>query len=165
MTDSPIHTERTFESAIEDSLVSVGGYTKGDPVAFDPQRALWPTTLISFLRDSQPDAWAKLAKLHGAAIEGKVIALVTKELDQRGTLDVLRHGITDSGVRLHLAYFKPASGLNPESLVLYGKNVLTAIRQVHYSTKNPDLSLDRAGPERHPRRHGGTEKPAQRSEG
>jgi hypothetical protein len=40
MTDSPIHTEKTFETAIEDSLLTVGGYTKGDPAGFDPQRAL-----------------------------------------------------------------------------------------------------------------------------
>jgi type I restriction enzyme R subunit len=142
MTDSPIHTEKTFEAAIEDSLLAAGGHTRGDSAGFDPQRALWPSVLVDFLKDSQPDAWGKLAKLHGATIDNKVVALVAKELDQRGTLDVLRHGITDSGVRLHLAYFKPASGLNPESFALYGKNVLTATRQVHYSTKNPDLSLD-----------------------
>lgn len=142
MPDSPIHTEATFESAIEDSLLAVGGYTKGDPTGFDPQRALWPSTLVSFLKDSQPDAWGKLSKLHGAAIDSKVVALLAKELDRRGTLDVLRHGITDSGVKLHIAYFRPASGLNPEALTLYGKNILTVIRQVHYSTKNPDLSLD-----------------------
>lgn len=142
MPDSPIHTEATFETAIEDSLLTEGGYTKGDPMGFDPQRAFWPATLVSFLKDSQPDSWGRLAKLHGAAIDSKVVALLAKELDRRGTLDVLRHGITDSGVKLHLAFFRPASGLNPEALALYGKNILTIIRQVHYSTKNPDLSLD-----------------------
>jgi type I restriction enzyme R subunit len=142
MPDSPIHIEATFETAIEDSLLSVGGYTKGDPTAFDPQRALWPTTVVGFLKDSQPDAWVKLTKLHGAAIDSKVVALLAKELDRRGTLDVLRHGITDSGVKFHLAFFRPASGLNPEASALYGKNILTATRQVHYATKNPDLSLD-----------------------
>jgi type I restriction enzyme R subunit len=142
MPDSPIHTEKTFETAIEDSLLGVGGYIKGDPAAFNAQLAIWPSTLVSFLKDSQPDAWSKLAKLHGAAIDSKIMALVAKELDRRGTLDVLRHGITDSGVKLHVAFFRPASGLNPEALVLYGKNILTTTRQVHYSTKNPDLSLD-----------------------
>jgi type I restriction enzyme R subunit len=39
----------------------------------------------------------------------KAVALVAKELDLRGTLDVLRHGVTDSGVRLRLAFFRPAS--------------------------------------------------------
>jgi type I restriction enzyme R subunit len=139
---APIHTENAFETAIEASLVSVGGYTKGDPVGFDVSRALWPSTIVDFLKSTQPDEWAKLAKLHGAAIDAKVVALVAKELDQRGTLDVLRHGVTDSGVKLRLAFFRPASGLNPEALALYAKNVLTVTRQVHYATKNQNLSLD-----------------------
>jgi type I restriction enzyme R subunit len=33
---------------------------------------------------------------------------VVKELDARGTVDVLRHGVVDLGVRLELAFFKPA---------------------------------------------------------
>ncbi len=51
-------------------------------------------------------------------------------------LDVLRYGITDYGVRFKLAYFKPASGLNPETLTLYNQNILTITRQVHYSPRN-----------------------------
>jgi type I restriction enzyme R subunit len=138
----PIHTERTFEDAIEDSLLSAGHYTKGDPDAFDARLALFPSNLTAFLQNTQPVALAKLAKLHGTGTEQKLIALVARELDQRGTLDVLRHGITDSGVKLRLAFFRPASGLNPEAQALYAQNALTVTRQVRYATKNPALSLD-----------------------
>ena len=34
------------------------------------------------------------------------------ELDERGTVDVLRHGVKDLGVDVRLAYFKPAHGLD-----------------------------------------------------
>jgi type I restriction enzyme R subunit len=139
---APIHSEHVFEDAIEDSLVMGGGYTKGNLAIFDAQVAMFSATLVAFLKDSQPDAWAKLAKQHGTGIETRVVSLVAKELDRRGTLDVLRHGVTDSGVRLRLAFFKPASGLNPETSALYGKNMLTVTRQVHFSLKNPALSLD-----------------------
>jgi type I restriction enzyme R subunit len=142
MSIAPIHTEHAFESAIEDSLRMAGGYTEGDAATFDAQRAIFPPMLIAFIKHSQPDEWAKLAKLHGASVDAKVTALVAKELDLRGTLDVLRHGFTDSGVKLRLAFFKPASGLNPHALSLYAKNVLTVTRQVHYAIKNPALSLD-----------------------
>jgi type I restriction enzyme, R subunit len=57
-------------------------------------------------------------------------------------LDCLRHGVTDRGVKLKLAFFRPASGLNPESQTLYAANVLTVTRQVHFSEKNSDLSVD-----------------------
>lgn len=72
MPSTAIHTEHAFEDAIEDSLVSAGGYTKGDPATFNAQHALFPSTLIAFLKVSQPGEWAKLAKLHGAGIEAKV---------------------------------------------------------------------------------------------
>ena len=57
-------------------------------------------------------------------------------------LDCLRHGVTDRGVKLRLAFFKPATGMNPETLALYDKNILTITRQVHYSEKVPALSVD-----------------------
>jgi type I restriction enzyme, R subunit len=40
-----------------------------------------------------------------------------------------------------LAYFKPASGLNPETLALHNQNILTVTRQVHSSTRNQN-SID-----------------------
>lgn len=55
---------------------------------------------------------------------------------------MLRHGIADSGVALRLAFFRPASGLNPDAASRYAQNILTITRQVHFSTKDPALSLD-----------------------
>ena len=50
----------------------------------------------------------------------------------RGSLDVLRNGFTDHGVKFRMAFFKPESGLNPETAELYQLNRL----QVRYSKKN-----------------------------
>lgn len=69
-------------------------------------------------------------------------ALVARELDLRGTFDVLRHGVADSGVKLRLAFFQPTSGLNAEALAAYATNVLTVIRQVRYATEDAALSID-----------------------
>lgn len=54
---------------------------------------------------------------------------------------MLRNGFVDHGVRFKLAYFKPASRLNSETIVLYNKNQLTITRQVKYSLKNEN-SID-----------------------
>src|SRR5690606_27580741 len=59
-----------------------------------------------------------------------------KEMDLRGSLDVLRNGFTDYGIRFQMAYFKPASGLNPDALTLYNQNELKIYRQVYFSSKN-----------------------------
>ena len=56
------------------------------------------------------------------------------KLDLR-SLDVLRNGFVDYGVRFHVAYFKPASGLNPDTTILYALNQLSVYRQVFYSHK------------------------------
>ena len=136
------HKENAFEAAIEHSLISSGGYVAGDPAAFDAKLGLTPSLIVEFLRTSQPQAWAKLEVTHGTSVGDKVVALVAKELDQRGTLDVLRHGVTDHGVKLRLAFFKPATSLNPEAQVQYDRNILTISRQVHHSIANPAQSLD-----------------------
>src|SRR3989338_10056923 len=136
-----ITNERAFEEAIENSLIERGGYSKVDVKEFVRELALDTKTLISFLKESQPTEWKKLSAVHGAEVETKFLQRLTKELDSRGMLDVLRHGVIDYGVRFKLAFFKPVSGLNPESERLYKLNKLTLTRQVHYSLKN-NKSID-----------------------
>ncbi len=60
------------------------------------------------------------------------------QIDQRGTLDVLRHGIEMLGLRqtLALAQFKPALAINPDILARYAANRLRVVRQVRYSLHN-----------------------------
>ena len=54
---------------------------------------------------------------------------------------VLRHGFKCFGKLFRVAYFAPASGLNPETQRLYAANRLTVTRQLQYSTKH-DNTLD-----------------------
>lgn len=135
------HTEKGFEQAIEHCLLT-GGYRKGNPATFDAALAIDRPTLIEFLKDSQPDEWSKLASIYGKDVETKVVENIAANLDQRGMLECLRHGVSDRGVKLRLAFFQPATGMNPETLALYQKNILTITRQVHYSEKAPGLSID-----------------------
>ncbi|WP_181307543.1 type I restriction endonuclease subunit R [Rufibacter sp. XAAS-G3-1] len=136
-----IHTEQTYEEAIEDYLIEQGGYIKGDRHSFNKDLALDETVVFSFLQSTQPKAWANLSQIHGAEMEKKLLNRLSKELELRGTLDVLRNGVTDYGVKFRLAYFKPESGLNPEAEAQYDLNQLTVIRQVKYSKTNEN-SLD-----------------------
>jgi type I restriction enzyme R subunit len=134
--------EKAFEDAIIDSLLVNGGYQLGNAANFDRELALDKTTLWQFIQTSQPESWQKLAAIHGSTVEQKFGDRLSQELENRGMLDVLRYGITDYGVRFKLAYFQPASNLNPETLALYNQNILTVTRQVHYSIKNPNNSID-----------------------
>jgi type I restriction enzyme R subunit len=137
-----IHTERTFEEAIEHSLLTHGGYQGAPRDAFDADLALLPSVLVGFLRETQPEKWARLAEQYGDDVQRQVVATVARAADQFGLLHVLRSGVTDRGIKLELAFFKPASGLNQETLRLYRLNRLTISRQVHHSPRDPVQSVD-----------------------
>lgn len=136
-----ITNEKAFEEAIENSLIEKGGFIKGDAKDFSREYALDAKNLLSFLKGSQPTEWKKLSSVHGVGVESKFLQRLTKELESRGMLDVLRNGVIDYGVRFKLAFFRPVSGLNPESEKLYKQNKLTITRQVKYSLKNEN-SID-----------------------
>lgn len=131
-----ITTEKIFETALVQSLVEHGGYTEGNAPDYSPELGMFKNEVISFLQESQPKRWEKIAAIHGADADNRVIQRLYKELDLRGSLDVLRNGFVDYGVRFQMAFFKPASGLNPDAVDLYNKNNLKVYRQIYYSTKN-----------------------------
>lgn len=137
-----LHTEKTFEDNIEQSLVSKGGYISGNNDDFEAGVGLDVKTLFKFLQDSQPQKWTQLEEIHQKETPEKVLKRLIKELDNKGMIRCIREGIDDHGVHLDLAYFKPESGLNPETIELYEKNILTVTRQVHFSVKEADMSVD-----------------------
>jgi len=135
------YKEKAFETAIEEHLLTKGGYARADPRNFDRERALDPTVLMPFIRGTQPEKWQALEKLHGANTETVLLDDLCKALDSRGSLDVIRHGFKCYGKQIDVAFFKPSHGLNPETLKLYGANRLTVTRQLHYSAQS-EHSID-----------------------
>lgn len=130
-----IQTESTFESAIIEHLTS-NGWFEGNAYDFSSEIALDKKAVLEFIQTSQPKEWDLLKSYYKEETENKFIQRLFKELDLRGMLDVIRHGITDSGIKFKLAYFKPDSGLNPDTLKLYSLNKHCVTRQVYFSTKN-----------------------------
>jgi len=57
------HTEAAFETAIEDFLLSQGGYAKIEPEGYDPARGLFPRVFLDFVRETQPKEWEYLKGL------------------------------------------------------------------------------------------------------
>ncbi len=130
-----ITTEHTFETAIVQSLIDNGGYKQGNAPDYSLELGLFKYEVLKFLQDTQAKNWAKISSIHGDNVDNRIIQRIYKEMDLRGSLDVIRNGFTDYGVRFKLAFFKPESGLNPETQELYDKNQLKVIRQVYYSAK------------------------------
>ena len=135
------HRERAFEAAIEHTLLK-GGYAKTEAEAFDRERAIDPAVFIAFVKETQPETWTALEKLHGAGTEAVLLDDLAKALDgASGCLGVLRHGFKCFGKTVRVAYFAPAHGMNPDTQRLYQANRLTLTRQLRYSTKHEN-SID-----------------------
>src|SRR6266508_4091783 len=136
------HSEAAFESVVEEHLLA-HGYTKITST-FDREHALFPEVTIDFIRATQPHECAKLEALHGANTAAQILTDLCKWLDAYGALHTLRHGFKCYGRTLRIAYFKAAHGLNPELEARYAANRLGVIRQLHYSERDKDRSLDLA---------------------
>jgi type I restriction enzyme R subunit len=140
-------TEQQFESDIVESLVTLGGYSHGDKSHYDRNLGLDSEELFAFVEETQGSDWASLVKRHGGkpeAARAKFLSRVVSDLDQRGTIDVLRRGVEDQGIKIRLSFSRPASGLNETVLKLYGENRLTVTRQLRYSNDHAgelDLGL------------------------
>src|ERR1039457_1113988 len=119
------HREIAFESAVEHSLTTYGGYEKCDPALYDQARALHPQLVLDFIQTTQPKQWQGIADYYGPNADETFLTELTLALESRGTLDVLRHGLDFFGQAFHLAYFAPASGMNPETAKLYKQNRIT----------------------------------------
>ena len=122
------HTEQAFETNVEWMLLS-RGWRKGDLAEWDIDRALFPARAVAFIRATQPDEWAQMASLHGTDFEERIVATLARELDTKGSVEVLRHGFKFYGRTFRLAYFAPAHGLNPDALAHFERNELTVTRQ------------------------------------
>ncbi|MEY6434233.1 DEAD/DEAH box helicase family protein [Thioalkalicoccus limnaeus] len=128
------HDEAAFETAIETGLTSVGGYEKRSPKDYDESLALFPEDVAGFLRDSQPAKWEALEALLGPKTATTVLDSLSKELEIKGTLHVLRHGFKCYGKTFRMAWFRPNTRMNPEAAENYARNRLTITRQVAFTS-------------------------------
>ena len=139
-----LHREIHLETEICEHLASHGWlYEAGDAATYDRARALFPADVLAWVESTQPKAWEAITRGHGAHAGGTLLDRLRDQIDRRGTLDVLRHGIEMLGLRhsLMMAQFRPALAMNPDILARYAANRLRVVRQVRYSLQNEN-SID-----------------------
>jgi type I restriction enzyme R subunit len=156
----PRHSEFAFETVIEAHLLHHGYEYECVPAgAFDRERAIFPQTVLAFIRDTQPAEWAKLETLHGDKTAEQILTDLCKWMDANGSLATLRHGFKCYGRTLCVAYFKAAHDLNPELEARYAANRLGLTRQLHFSPRSEKLARCHPRPERHPCPHAARRRP------
>lgn len=134
------YLEKDFEEHITEYLCD-SGYKQLKPADYDKKLCLIPEEVLKFIQETQPKEYEKLYKQYQADTSNKLLQRLSSEIESKGALHVLRKGIKDRGSSFKLAFFKPASGMNPEHKELYNKNRFTVIRQLKYSLRNEN-SID-----------------------
>jgi len=129
------YTEQNFEEHIEEYLLD-SGYKKRLPEEYNKDMCLIFEDVLGFIKATQPKEYENVEKQYGAETDEKLLYDLTNQIHKNGTLDVLRKGFKDRGQRFRFAYFKPASGMNPEHERLYSQNRFTLVRQLKYSNRN-----------------------------
>ena len=134
-------TEKRFEQDIEESLLTEGGYHKGNPSAFNREFGLDVETFVSFIKNSQPKKWERYTRIYGHDSEKEIISRFCREVKNNGLLHVMRKGFIDRGITFNVIFWKPETTLNTTTITQYNSNIFHCTRQLHYSVSNEN-SID-----------------------
>ena len=141
--------EKQFETDIESFLISPkGGWQKATDAGYKTgfqhdaegsvieNYALDIDTLCTFVKNTQPVAWALFEKRCKSDPQKKFYKAFQNAVDMDGLVNVLRHGFKHRGQEFKVIFFKPETELNQLSMTRYKENICQCIRQWHYSPRN-----------------------------
>jgi type I restriction enzyme R subunit len=133
MSVSDAHHEKHLEAYVEDQLVK-SGWLSGSYKDYDIERALFPEDVIGWIQESQPETWAKLEALGNGEAPKRVLDRLVKELQAKGTVEVLRQGIQIAGAgNIAMSQPKPEDARNATVIARYKANRLRVVRQLRYN--------------------------------
>tara|TARA_R110002020_G_scaffold350210_1_gene563625 strand:+ start:41297 stop:44506 length:3210 start_codon:yes stop_codon:yes gene_type:complete len=124
--------EYRFQQDIIEALAAQG-WLVGTASGYDRRTALYTEDVLGYFKDAWPERWDKFAKANPSNPEDVLVQKLVRELEQSGTLDVLRHGFKLPAVKVELCSFQPDHGMNPDTLKRYQCNRLRVVPEVSYS--------------------------------
>jgi type I restriction enzyme R subunit len=128
----------------QDIIVALAaqGWLVGTANGYDRRTALYTEDVLGYFKDAWPDRWEKFAKANPNNPDDVLVQKLVRELEQSGTLDVLRHGFKLPAVKVELCSFQPDHGMNPDTLKRYQRNRLRVVPEVSYSPHARDSVKD-----------------------
>ncbi len=126
-----ILSEKDYQHFITERLAE-NGYEIRKASSFDRAFACDRELLFRFLNDTQPETMEALRKIYKSDLEDTIVGLINAETTKvRGSLlNVLKHGVEISNLKLELMYTRPATSFNPELTRKYEKNVFSVMEEV-----------------------------------
>ncbi|MGP5570764.1 type I restriction endonuclease subunit R [Pseudomonas helleri] len=124
--------EAQFQQDIITALAAQG-WLVGTAKGYDRRTGLYTEDVLGYFKEAWPERWDKFAKANPNNPDDVLVQKLVRELEQSGTLDVLRHGFKLPAVKVELCSFKPDHGMNPDTLKRYYCNRLRVVPEVSYS--------------------------------
>ena len=131
--------EQALEDCIENALIA-NGYHKGNPADFNREFAIDTAKFWQFLETTQADQLDKLRDRPNW--QRLILERLNRKIIKDGVIAVLKKGIALDDAELTLLNTLPCNDLNPQIKEDFQQNIFSITRQVHYSAKNPHLSVD-----------------------
>ncbi|TVP60849.1 MAG: type I restriction endonuclease subunit R [Nodularia sp. (in: Bacteria)] len=132
--------ESALETCIETALIERAGYEKGNPADFNRKIAIDEEKFWRFLETTQPEELAKLQDRPNW--KNLILERCDRKIKKDGILSVLKKGLSIDNAHLTLLYSQPYNDTNQAVTENFQKNIFSITRQVHYSQKDPALSID-----------------------
>ena len=133
-------SEKGLETRIFNLLLEAG-WLPGDRQDYNAASCVDLAHLGAFLQDTQPETAQALSLDSDNNTRRQLLNRLKREIANHGIIDVLRKGIEHGPHSIRLFYGTPSPG-NQVAAELNSKNRFSVTRQVHYSARNPNLSLD-----------------------
>ncbi|MBA1222557.1 type I restriction endonuclease subunit R [Pseudomonas fulva] len=124
--------EAQFQQDIIKALAAQS-WLVGTASGYDRRTALYTEDVLGYFKEAWPERWDKFSKANPNDPDGVLVQKLVRELEQSGTLDVLRHGFKLPAVKVELCSFQPDHGMNPDTLKRYQCNRLRVVPEVSYS--------------------------------
>jgi len=101
-----------------------------------------PELTLKFIQDTQEKQWKKFQRVYGDKAEEKFFKRLLIELQNKGTIHILRNGFKDAGTRFKLFYPKPNNNKNPDLFDKFDKNIFSVIDELEYENRDNGNRLD-----------------------
>ncbi len=132
-----ILSEKEYHHYIMERLSMDNGYLIRKALHFDRHFAMDRELLFQFLWSTQSETMDALRKIYKDKLEDTIVSAINAEsIKVRGSLlNILRHGVELSNMKLELMYTKPATAFNKGLLAKYETNVFSVMEEVWASDK------------------------------
>ena len=138
------YKEKDLESFIEAYLLDNNHYIKRSSQDYDKKLCIDSALLERFVESTQSQDLQNLKKRVGDDYKKIFLEKVSEQIKNKGIVKALQTFVEVRGIRFHLAFNKPNTESNPKSIENYQQNILSIVRQLHFSSDTSRDSIDMA---------------------